>query len=142
MLKASRDMFTNNEVLFVGYSERNNKFSQMVYRGFSENDIKVYPYNTKDSGNYDIKVYQSIEELPKIPECAYILLNKDNTRQAVNSLADKGIKKVLIHTKKSVDDELLERCENSGIQVAIACPMMLFGSGIHWLHGFFAGVKR
>jgi hypothetical protein len=44
--------------------------------------------------------------------------------------------------EKEADQLLLDECAAAGIKTAVACPMMLFGSGIHRLHAYFAGVKR
>ncbi|MFP4016555.1 MAG: CoA-binding protein [Halanaerobiales bacterium] len=138
MTKLKKDFFSD-ELLFVGYSARNKGFSNKIYQTFSDNGIRVYPMNNKEN-NYDVKVYQTMEDLPTVPECAYVLLNKDNTKQVVKELVDNGVKKILFHNKKIVDSETLEECSKQGIETAVACPMMIFGSGIHKIHAFFAGV--
>jgi len=141
MGKLSRDFFTGNEVLFVGYSSRNAAFSKQVYQAFMRGGIKVYPLNNKAGGSYDVKVYRCISELPKIPECAYVLLNTENARNAVRELAGSGVKRILFQNKKSVDEGILNECKKAGIETVVACPMMVLGSGLHKLHAFFAGVR-
>jgi len=142
MAKLSKDFFTNNEVLFVGYSVNNNAFSKTIYEAFANKGIKVYPLNNKNSTtSSDIKVYKCLEELPKMPKCAYILVNKRNTGEVVKQLADKGIERILFHNKKIVDASVLEECKSGGIETQIACPMMILGSDIHRIHAFFAGVR-
>lgn len=141
MSNLTKDFFNEKEILFMGYSGKNQRFSKMVYNAFNNNGIKVYPVNSKEGSYYDIKVYKSLEELPKIPKTAYVLLNKENTRNAISSLKDKGVKKILFHSKKNIDSSILDECTKMGIETAVACPMMRFGSGIHRIHGFFAGIK-
>lgn len=141
MSKLSKEFFQENEVLFLGYSSKNEGFSKMVYNAFLKNGIKVYPVNKKEGGSYEVKVYKSLEDLPKIPKTAYVLLNKENTRMVIKDLINKGITKILFQNKKSVDNSIIEECARVGIETAVACPMMKFGSGIHRIHGFFAGVK-
>jgi len=141
MVKLNKDFFKGNEVLFIGYSARNNRFSNEIYQAFTRGGIKVYPVNNKPNGSYDIKVYNSLSDLPKVPETAFVLLNKENARKAVNQLADSGVKRILFQGKKNVDDELLSDCSKMGIEVAVGCPMMVFGSGLHKIHAFFAGVR-
>jgi acyl-CoA synthetase (NDP forming) len=140
MDKLTRDFFTGNEVLFVGYSSRQKGFCTMVARAFARNGIAVYPVNTKSKGPFPIKVYSSLKEIPKLPETAYVLTNKENTRQAVQDLKAGGIKRILFHSKKSVDPQTLEECRSAGIETAVACPLMFLGSFLHRIHGFFAGV--
>lgn len=141
MPKLNQDFFINKEVLFVGYSSRNNKYSKAIYEAFSNNGIKVYPFNSKDNTKSDVKVYNSLDNLPTIPKCAYVLMNKNNTNKIVKQLADNGIKKILFHSSRTVEPATLDECNKMGIETAVACPMMIFGSGIHKIHGIFAGVR-
>ena len=142
MVKISKDFFKDNEVLFVGYSSRNSAYSKSIYQAFTNNQMKVYPYNTKDNATYDIKVYENLAELPIMPKSAFILLNKENTTKAVKELIGKGVKRILFHSAKSVDPAILQECEKAGIETAAGCPLMVFGTGIHKVHAFFAGVKN
>lgn len=141
MAKLSKDFFDGNEVLFVGYSSRNPAFSRQVYQTFMRNGIKVYPLNNKPNGSYDVKVYKSISELPKTPRSAYVLLNKNNSKNAIKHLAESGIKRILFQNKKIADSGILDECKKLGIEAAVAGPMMILGSGFHKIHGFFAGVR-
>lgn len=142
MSKLEKDFFDQSEVLFVGYSGgKNQPFSKMLYQAFANNGIKVYPVNRKTEGNYDVKVYNNFSDLPKIPSTAFVLLNKENTRKAVKELADCGVKRIQFQSKRNIDEEILSDCAKMGIDTVVACPMMKFGSGIHKIHGFFAGVR-
>lgn len=141
MAKLTKDFFNGKEILFVGYSGKNNEFSKMVYEALVKHGIKVYPLNNKDKGEYDIKVYKSLDELPKIPQTAYVLLNPDNAKNAVPQLAAKGIKKILFQNNKVANPETLKLCKDNGIEAVVGCPMMIAGKGMHKFHAFFAGVK-
>ncbi|MCX8131230.1 MAG: CoA-binding protein [Clostridia bacterium] len=141
MTKLNKEFFSNNEVLFVGFSEKNSKYCMTIYQAYTNNGIQVYPLNTKAGGSYDVKVYKNFSELPKIPETAYILLSPENTKKAVKALAENGVKKILFHNKKIADADTLAECDKMGIKTAVACPLMIFGSGLHKIHGFFAGVR-
>lgn len=141
MVDLKKEFFLEDEVLFVGYSAKNQGFSRKVYQAFLNNGIKVYPLNNKESGNYDVKVYKNIEDLPRIPKTAYILLNKDNTRQVIEVLANKGVQNLLFQRSRNIDQSILEECTKFGIKTIVACPMMRFGSGIHRIHGLMAGIK-
>ncbi len=141
MPKLSKDFIQDKEILFVGYSSRNNAFSKEIYTAFSNHGIKVYPYNTRIGGNFDMKVYHKLEELPSMPTTAFVLLNKDNTSKAVKELVNHGIKKILFRSKGSVDEALLAECNQVGIETAFGCPLMVYGTGFHKFHAFFAGVK-
>lgn len=134
--------FTNNQVLFIGVSTNPKSFSRSIYKDFVKAGVEVYPLSKKE---FDIDgniVYTNVDQLPTIPECAYILLNKNNTKVAVEALKGKGIKKILFHSKNTVDQETLNTCKSMGIEVVVACPKMMISSlPIHKIHGFLAGVR-
>ncbi len=138
----NKDFFDGNEVLFVGYSGgKNQPFCKMIYEAFTKNGIKVYPTNTKTEGNYDVKVYRSLSDLPKIPKTAFVLVNKENARKELKELYENGIKRILFQSKRNIDDSILDECSKMGIETIVACPMMKFGTGFHRIHAFFAGVR-
>ncbi len=140
MGKLTKDFFAGNEVLFVGYSSRQKGFCNMVAKAFARNGIKVHPLNTKSKGPFAVQVYASLKEIPKLPPTAYVLLNKENTKETVRELKANGIKRILFQSKKCVDAQTLEECRTAGIETAVACPLMFLGSFLHRIHGFFAGV--
>lgn len=141
-MKLNKDFFKNNEVIFVGYSSRNPEFSKMVYKAFTDAGLKVFPVNSKKEGKYDIKVYNDLNELPHIPENAYVLLSSGNSKKEVEQLKEKGVKRILFQNSKAVSKETLAECSKAGIETAVACPMMVFGTGFHKFHAFLAGVRK
>jgi predicted CoA-binding protein len=141
MKKLKTGFFTEDEVLFVGYSSRNNVFSKGIYQAFLNNKIKVYPMNHKPGGNYDVKVYHSLEEIPAKPVQAFVLLNKENTRKVIKQLSDFGIKKILFQRMAYIDQPILDECGKLGMEASVGCPMMLYGSGLHKFHAFLSGVR-
>lgn len=141
MNKVTREFFNGKDILFVGYSSRNKAYSKSIYQAFTENNIKVYPFNTKAGADFDVKVYKSLNELPVVPKTAFILLNKENTTKAVKMLSDKGINRILFYSAKAVEPAVLEECSKQGIETATGCPMMIFGKGLHKFHALLAGVR-
>ena len=141
MAKLYKDFFKDKEILFVGYSSRNNAYSKEIYQAFMNHQIKVYPYNTKENATYDIKVYKSLAELPVIPKTAFVLLNKENTSVAVKELLGKGVVRILFRNKNNVSPETIAACEKAGVEIVFGCPLMIFGSGFHKFHALLAGVK-
>ena len=142
MTTLNKAFFEDKEVLFMGYSSRRKAFSDSIYKAFTDAGIKVFPFNQKQNAKYDVKVYRDISELQKVPTTAYILLNNENAKKAVKQIKGSGVKRILFQPGKIADKEILDECAEAGIETAVGCPMMLFGSGLHRLHGFFAGVKR
>ncbi|MCX7709689.1 MAG: CoA-binding protein [Clostridia bacterium] len=141
MQKLGKEFFINNEVLFVGYSSRDIRLSKEIFNAFTNKGIKVYPLNRKENVRFDIKVYKRPAELPKIPKCAYLLINADNAEAIIQQLAENGVRRILFHSSKTVHPSTLDQCRKMGIETAVACPMMTLGSGLHRIHGFFSGVR-
>ena len=139
MIKFSKRFFDSDRVLFVGYSLSDNAFSKMIYEAMSNNGLKVYPVNPKADGKHEIKVYRNLDEISDVPKAAFVLLNPANIKQAVQDLANKGVKKILFQGK--VNAEVAHQCDKLGIEAAGGCPMMVYGKGFHKIHAFFAGVR-
>ncbi|MCH4887849.1 CoA-binding protein [Acidaminobacter sp. JC074] len=137
-----KNFFPDDQVLFIGVSRDPKSFSRSVYKDFIKSGIQVYPVN-KSKFNIDgNQVFTDVNQIPHTPACAYILLNKDNTRNAVQELQGRGIKKILFHSKKTVDQETLDLCKSMDIEAVIACPKMMINPfPLHKIHGFIAGVR-
>jgi predicted CoA-binding protein len=141
MKKVSKNFFDNQEIVFIGYSRKYESFCKSIFQTLSNAGIKVYPVNNRSDARFDIKVYRDFSELPKIPSFAYVLTNQTNTGKLIPQLQEKGIRKILFQSKKNVDQATLDLCREKGIETAVGCPMMLYGSGIHKIHAFFASVR-
>ena len=138
MAKLYKNFFKDKDILFVGYSSRNNAYSKEIYQAFVNNQMKVYPYNKKENASYDVTVYKSLDELPMMPKSAFVLLNKSNAAKTVKELIDKGVQRILF---RMADQDTLAECEKAGVEAIVGCPLMLYGSGFHKFHAFLAGVK-
>ena len=134
--------FFNGEVLICGCSDKDNFYYKRLYKAFTNNDVKVYPMPTTPDSELGFDTYKNFDDLPKVPNSAYVLSHKSNTPALVEQLESLGVKRIVFYGKVCVDDSILKSCENKGIQTRMGCPMMLFGSGPCWLHSVIAGVKR
>lgn len=142
MRLSKKDFFTKDEVLFIGVSSNPKSFSRSVYRDFIKAGIEVYPINKRGFMIDNKQIYNSIDDLPKVPECAYILLNQVNTEKAILGLQEIGVKKVLFHSSSTVDAKTMDKCRVLGMETFVACPkMMISKAPIHKLHGIIAGVR-
>lgn len=140
MAKLTKDYFADNEVLILGYPANNDQDMKMILPAFIRNNIKVYALNANATGDAEIKLYKSFAELPKVPKCAYIFLDKNEITPWIDKMASAGVKRVLFHSKNDVLQSDVDACKKAGLETAIACPMMLLGKGIHKFHKLLAGV--
>ncbi|WP_019850323.1 hypothetical protein [Desulfitobacterium sp. PCE1] len=140
MAKLTKEFFSGNEVLILGYPLQKDPSMKMILSAFVKNNIRVYAMNADTTGDLDIKIYKSFDELPRVPKCAYIYLAKGKIAPWITVMKDNGVQRVLFHSKKDVEPADIETCRKAGLEPAVACPMMLLGNGIHKLHKFLAGV--
>ncbi|MCL1917639.1 MAG: CoA-binding protein [Peptococcaceae bacterium] len=141
MEKINKDFF-GGEVLICGCSKQDNLYYKNLHKAFSDNGVKVFPMPTTPESALGFETFNSFDELPKVPNSAYVLSHKCNTPVLIEHLNKLGVKKVVFFGKACADKSVLDSCEEKGIQVRMGCPMMLFGGGIHRLHAFLAGVKQ
>jgi hypothetical protein len=141
MAKLSKEFFTGNEVLIVGYPLNADPSMRMILQAFLKNGIKVFALNSQAQGNAEIKVYKSLAELPKTPKCAYIYVDQADIDPWIGQLTAAGVNRVLFHSKKDVGQSQLDECKKAGLETAVACPMMLLGKGLHKFHALLAGVR-
>ena len=140
MKKIDKNFVENKEILFLGVSKNYKMFSQMAYKGFVDNGIKVVPVSIDDE-SYGFDTYKSIDQVPSVPTTAFTILDTPDTKKLVAKLKEKGVTKLLFHSANIYDDELVAQCQKLGIEVAASCPLMLYGKGLHRFHGFISGVK-
>ncbi len=134
--------FLDNELLFVGFNEKERWFCMQVYKNLTAKGITVYPVTGESGEKFEIPVFASLDEAPKTPRCAYVITDKDITARMIEPLHARGIRKILFNSKNVADDAIMKKCESLGMEAAISCPLMAYGRGIHRFHGFLAGVKK
>lgn len=140
MAKLSKEYFSDNEVLILGYPLKEDPSMKMILQAYLNNNITVFALNDAAEGHAEIKIYKNLDELPKVPKCAYIYLEKEDITPWIGKLKASGVTRVLFHSKKDVDPGDIKLCTEAGLETAIACPMMLLGKGLHKFHKFLAGV--
>ena len=141
MNKIDKNFVLNNEILFLGVSKQYKMFSDMAYDGFVKKNVKVFPVRM-DNEKYKYETFGSINEISSVPKTAYTIMDTSDNKKIMKDLKAKGVTKILFHSKNIIDDELLTQCKELGFEVAVSCPLMYYGSGLHRFHGFISGVKK
>jgi hypothetical protein len=141
MKKIDKNFIVDNQILFLGVAKKYKMFCNSVYKAFAKNSIKVFPVKIDESG-CNFETFNSINEIKKMPKSAYSILDTPDNKKIIKELKNKGVTKILFHSKNIIDDELISQCGNLGLEVYVSCPLMLYGKGIHRFHGFLSGVKK
>jgi hypothetical protein len=139
---ASKALFAEGEVLYAGFSKRNEAYSMGIRDAFEKAGIRVHAYNPKAVPGFSITVHRSLDELARIPKAAIVATKAIHSAGLVEELHARGVSRLLFVSKSATTPAILERCEALGMTVAVACPLMLFGSGLHRFHGRLAGVRN
>jgi len=124
-IKIPAAFFAAKEMVFIGYSSRHREFCTMAAQAFTDHGTKVYPVNP-NQGDYGVEVFS----------------NRRHNDGLAARLAAKGVKRVLFNSRQSTDEGLSAECRSLGMTVAVSCPMMALGKGLHRFHGWLAGVER
>lgn len=140
MKKINKEFLNCKELLIVGYPAAEDVFMKGLLEACLNSGIKVFPLAFAE-GSYNVKVYKALAELPKVPACAYIYLEKEHIQPVIRQLAESGVKRVLFHWKKDFDQGIIDECEKAGLEAAVGCPMMVLGKGYHKFHALLAGVR-
>ncbi len=141
MNKIDRNFIIDNQIFFLGVAKKYKMYCNTAYKVFVKNGIKVFPVKIDDAA-CNFNTFSSINEIPVLPKTAYSILDIPDNKKIVKELKNKGVAKILFHSKNIIDEELISLCKNIGLEVAVSCPLMLYGRGFHRFHGFISGVKK
>ena len=141
MVKFTKDFFKDKEILFLGVSQRYKMYCDMAYNDLTKKNVNVIPVGDTDTG-LSFNVFKDIESIPKMPKTAYTIMDTEDNKKILGKLKEKGVERILFHSKNIYDEELLKTCESSGFEVSVACPLMAYGGGFHRFHGFLKGIKK
>ncbi len=134
--------YFEDEVLICGCTAQDNLYYKRLYKAFQNNGVKVLAMPTMPPTQLGFSTYDSLDALPGVPKCAFILSENSDTPDVIEKLAALGVKKVLFWGAADAPESIMALCESKGIAVRIGCPLMLYASGFCWLHGKFSGVRR
>ncbi|MFP4363192.1 MAG: CoA-binding protein [Spirochaetia bacterium] len=138
MAVISKDFFTDNELVMMGYSRNPESFSRMVYKDLTDAGLRIFPVNPNTDSGFDVPVYTDITKISKLPKAGYILLSGENAQKAFKELMDAGVKRILFQEKTAVTPDIRKSADEAGIEIQSGCPLLAYGKGFHKLHAFFA----
>ncbi len=140
MEKISKD-YWGNEIVICGCTKADNLYYKRLYKAFGDNGVKVYALPTTPESDLGFETYPNLAALPHVPECAYILSDKEDEAAIVEELKKYGVKKILFYNNSLADDAVVADCEKKGIEVRCGCPLLLYSGGPCYLHAVIAGVS-
>ncbi|MCD6162412.1 MAG: CoA-binding protein [candidate division Zixibacteria bacterium] len=129
-------------IAVYGLSPKRRTFAVGIKDNLEQSDYQVFPIHPKaDSG-----FYPNLKAMPGKVKSAYIAINPNNALSIINDLSEYGIKRAWFQYG-AYNDEVLKKCNDSGIETYSGCLMMYIPSAgfIHKFHRFlyelFGGKK-
>ncbi|MBL8968915.1 MAG: CoA-binding protein [Spirochaetaceae bacterium] len=139
--RVSKDFFSAGAVAFLGYSSKSEGYCGEIKEALEGAGMTVLPVNSNAAAALKTPAAKSLGELPAATKQAFVLLAGERALAATEELGRRGYTKVLFRSKGVAGPAALERAAALGMEVAVGCPLMAYGKGLHRFHGFLAGVK-
>lgn len=114
------------KIAIIGASNRRHKYGNIAVRAYKERGDEVFPINPAQSEIEGLKTYRSVLDVPGEIDIASFYVQPAVGLQIIEEVAQKGIKRVLLNPGAE-SDELLQRCDELGLNATVACSIILAG---------------
>lgn len=133
--------FINTSLLVCGCTPKDKAHMNILHKDLTEQGIELFILSAKPETTVDFKTYDQLQDLPKIPDCAYILSDRDKTSEILQNVVDLGIKKILFYSSAcfSLEDEM--KCKQMQIETRCGCPILFSDVLPCRIHAFLGGYK-
>ncbi len=132
--------FWGNEIVICGCTKADNAYYKRLYKHFTANQVQVYALPTHPESELGFETYPDLSALPHIPECAFVLCEKEGIPSLARELIEAGVRRILFYSKTYAEDAVIAECQKAGVEVRVGCPLMLYASGPCYLHAAVGGV--
>jgi hypothetical protein len=133
--------FESKNIALTGFSRKPHSHSRSIYNSLVEKGFNVFPVNSNQTEIDGIKVYTSINELPNDIEAIYILNSKENSETLAREAAQKGIRKIWVHTKCNTNE--LKAIENQyGIAIVMGECFFMWAEPVKGVHSFHRFIRN
>jgi predicted CoA-binding protein len=133
--------FIGKNLLVCGSTPKDLTHIKILTKDFSEAGIDLLFMSLNPRRDIGQKTYDSFAELPEVPDCAYILSDKDRTDEILRQVLALGVKKILFNGQECYTKENEELCGSLQIETRSGCPLLFSGVLPCRIHAFFGGYK-
>ena len=114
------------KIAIIGASNRRHKYGNKAVRAYQQRGDEVFPINPAQGEIEGLPAYRSVLDVPDAIDIASFYVSPGVGLQVIEEVAQKGIKKVLLNPGAE-STELLQRCEELGLDATVACSIILAG---------------
>ena len=125
-------------IAVVGVSNQKTKFGSAAFRELKKRGYDVYPVHSSLDTFDNTKCYQSVNDLPLVPDCVLVAVKPDTALEVVRQATAKGVRKVWFQQGANFSAAIAE-AEKADLEiVSRRCILMYAGpvTGIHRFHRF------
>lgn len=140
MKKLDRD-FIGKKLLVCGATPKDKYHVTILYKDYTKAGIDLFFMSTTPKIDIGFKTYDSFNDLPEVPGCAYILSDKDQTTEILKQVIALGIKKILFYGPVCYSKEHEELCRINNIDARYGCPLIFSQVIFCRVHALAAGFK-
>jgi hypothetical protein len=140
MKKIDRN-FIGRKLLVCGATPKDMTHVKILYKDFTEDGIDLFLMSTTPKTDIGFKTYDSFGDLPEVPECAYIMSDKEQTAGILQQVIDLGIKKILFYGPVCYSKDLEELCRTNNIDARYGCPLIFSKVIFCRIHALTGGFK-
>lgn len=133
--------FIGNKLLVCGVTPKDKNHVRILYEDFTKLGIDLFFMYTTLKSNIGLKTYDNFADLPELPDCAYIMSDREQTATILRQVIDQGIKKILFFGPECFDEEGLALCEANGVDARFGCPLIFCEVIFCRIHAFFGGFR-
>lgn len=134
-LKQIEDFLAGQPVAMAGVSSNPKKFGFAAFRELKEKGMNIIPVNPHASEIHQVKVFNTLKDLPPEVKSLIIMTKKDQTAGLVKEAKTLGFKNIWIQ-QNSESAEAINELEGSGINyITNQCILMYYKpNGVHKFH--------
>ncbi len=119
----------------IGMSKDRKNFAWSIYEQLIEAGKRVYAVNPKEGSSRGAEFYNSLADLPEVPEAIILSLDPGSAKGMLEEIKDSGAKYVWFQ-QGSFDEEMLSEADRLGMNPIKGCAIMYLPDApvIHRFH--------
>jgi predicted CoA-binding protein len=132
-MPSKRKFLESSNIAVLGVSPKRRTIATDVDKALQTAGHKVFKVNPDGGDGF----YKDLDSLPEKVDAVYIAINKKSASEMIDKALAYGAKKVWLQYG-AFDKQLIEKCENAGLETYTGCLMMFIpnAGGIHSFHRF------
>jgi len=136
----SKSFFTPGPLAFVGWSSKKLAYCESIRSTLESQGFTLFSVNNSPTSGFGPEVSRDLASMPADLVQAFILPGGDPALEAVEDLARRGFRRVLIRSRK-LSESAVAKARELGLDAVTGCPLMVYGRGMHRFHGLLAGLR-